>query len=137
MKTFKRIIPLILVLVLILSYSTTAMAYNQVVRGMNIPGSGTNRVLYYQPRENSKLTMTIYSDTNFNGNASMTFRLYVVNGSTTTDRRSNAISFYPSDASGTIKSKPFINGGEIYSYLDLRASTSGTSNGTFYGQIKF
>lgn len=137
MKKYKRIILLIAVLILLFSYSTSAMAYEQAIRGMTIPGSGTNRVLYNQIRANTRLDMTYYSESVFNGQANMTFRLFKVDYASTTDRRSHAISFYPSDENNTPKYASFINGGGSETRLDMRASTSGSSNCIFYGKIKF
>jgi len=138
----RKILAVILICTLACAFSASALAFNTALRGDKVYGGSPSKVLVSNAtRDNTQLAITIYDGCNFFTEANMTFRCYKVGDSTSTGRRSNAISFYLSDwYNNQSKSAAFINGGATASKLDLRASVPNTNSNayaTFFGLIKF
>jgi hypothetical protein len=135
-KIMKKIVSLVLVVAMVMAFASTALAYNQAVRGVYVYG-GTNgsKVLSNVSREYSQMTITIYGDTQFSTESNITFRCYAVNSTTST--KSHAITFYAADwYSGQVKTAAYIN--SPGSTVDLRGSipnTNSTAYAMFYGNI--
>ena len=132
----KKFISLALFLMLIIVWSVPVAAFDGARRGAKVYGGNGNAVLSNVSRDYSNLTITIYGDTNFSSESNITFRAYAVGS--TSNRKSNAISFYANDwYSGQSKTVNYING--LASNLDLRGTIpnqNSTAYAMFYGYVK-